>query len=481
MENSWYLLQVSVCHIAFYALYFIFFQKSTFFRANRIYLLATLVFSFVIPLLDFSTVAADYHLPATPFQSADVLPALHIKTDYIMAASGPESFNFLALIYWIGFGFITARLLYSIVRLIRLKKASVVFRKGPLRIVQTALSQPFSFFNLIFLPKGEVEPLIVEHEKAHVSYCHWVDLLLMEIATAILWFNPVMIFYKKSIKIQHEYEADDYVIRKGASIRHYLNCILQHLHRENLGSPISQFYSQNIKKRIIMMTRKKTPLKLSVLYMLIIPVVCLLLFAFAQPSIDPVTFSKASDGVNDENVVVIVDAGHGGNDTGGTNKAGLYEKEFALTIAKNIQKLGESKGIKVILTRTGDNAMGLKERVGVAEQQGADAFISIHANNNQENAAASGIECVVSERSRRFQDSERLAEKVVQEFRTLNGISVNGIKKSNFYVLTENTVPAILLNLGYFSNKSDFEYMSDQKNQQQISERVIAAVLQYTK
>ncbi len=53
------------------------------------------------------------------------------------------------------------------------------------------------------------------------------------------------------------------VIRNGSDIPHYLDCILHHLQAENLGSPISQFYSQNIKKRIIMMTRKKTSLRLS--------------------------------------------------------------------------------------------------------------------------------------------------------------------------------------------------------------------------
>ena len=199
--------------------------------------------------------------------------------------SGSENFNFISLIYWTGFGFIILRLIYSIVRLIRLKTRSGVCRNGSGRIVHTDLPQPFSFFNLIFLPKGEVNPLILAHEKAHVRHHHWIDLLLLEIASAVLWFNPIMIFYKKSIKIQHEYEADNDVIRNGSDIPHYLDCILHHLQAENSGSPISQFYSQNIKKRIIMMTKEKTSRRLSLLYALFVPVACLLLFAFAKPSV----------------------------------------------------------------------------------------------------------------------------------------------------------------------------------------------------
>ena len=179
-------------------------------------------------------VAADYHLPSTDFLNTNALPILNdIKPQSLGTMSGSENFNFISLIYWTGFGFIILRLIYSIVRLIRLKTRAGVCRNGAVRIVHTDLPQPFSFFNLIFLPKGEVNPLILEHEKAHVCYHHWIDLLLLEISSAVLWFNPIMIFYKKSIKIQHEYEADDHVIRNGSDIPHYLDCILHHLQAEN--------------------------------------------------------------------------------------------------------------------------------------------------------------------------------------------------------------------------------------------------------
>src|SRR5688572_12544917 len=121
MENALYLLQVSGCIISFYGVYIVFFRSSTFFRANRIYLLVALLFSFVIPILDFSVVTADYHLPATDFLNVPPYRDLHIKAEYMLAPSSSDTFNFISLIYWLGFGFIIARLLHSIVGLIRLK------------------------------------------------------------------------------------------------------------------------------------------------------------------------------------------------------------------------------------------------------------------------------------------------------------------------------------------------------------------------
>jgi N-acetylmuramoyl-L-alanine amidase len=482
MENALYLIQVSACTSVFYFLYLVVFRNSTFFRANRIYLLAALLFSFIIPVLDFSMVAADYHLPANAFLSTKTLPVLNnIKSGYLGTMSASENVNFILLIYSGGFGFMMLRLIYSIARLTRLKARAGICRNGAVRIVRTDLPQPFSFFNLIFLPKGEVNPLIVEHEKAHVRYHHWIDLLMLEISGAILWFNPILVFYKRSIKIQHEYEADHHVIQNGSDVPHYLECIIHHLQSENLGIPISQFYSQNIKKRIIMMTRKKTPIRFSLLYVLFIPAACLLLFAFAKPSIRSITFSNVLIADKDGNVVIIVDPGHGGDDAGGTGKEGVSEKEFAMAMARNIQKAGELKNIKVILTRTDDKSMNLEERVSLAKGYNADAFISIHTNYDPENAKSSGIECVVSEENSRFRDSKNLAENIQREFHTLNGIALNGIKESNSYVLSKNSIPAVLLELGYFSNSMDYDYLNDQKNQQQISERIIAAVMQYTK
>ena len=95
-----YLLQVSACITTFYILYIIFFRNSTFFSVNRFYLLVALLFSFIIPVLDFSMVAVDYHLPATDFLNTNVDTLLNdIKPQPILSMPGSENFNFIAFSY----------------------------------------------------------------------------------------------------------------------------------------------------------------------------------------------------------------------------------------------------------------------------------------------------------------------------------------------------------------------------------------------
>ena len=91
-----YLLRVSACISTFYILYLIFFRNSTFFSVNRFYLLVALLFSFIIPGLDFSMVAVDYHLPSVDFLNTHALTRLNdIKPPPIVATSGSENFNFI--------------------------------------------------------------------------------------------------------------------------------------------------------------------------------------------------------------------------------------------------------------------------------------------------------------------------------------------------------------------------------------------------
>jgi N-acetylmuramoyl-L-alanine amidase len=88
---------------------------------------------------------------------------------------------------------------------------------------------------------------------------------------------------------------------------------------------------------------------------------------------------------------------------------------------------------------------------------------------------------MVSEGSTKFNESKQLAEEVVTHLKTLGGIAVNDIKKSNAYVLRSNSVPAVMVELGYLSNKKDYAFIRDDKNQKLLSEQIIAAVLSFKK
>jgi len=137
---------------------------------------------------------------------------------------------------------------------------------------------PFSFFNLIFLPRNGNHQMIIEHETTHVKQFHWVDLILMEIVSVLLWFNPFVILYKNALKLQHEYLADTSVIKDKNRIETYLNCMLKQVQVVSCNGITSQFYCKTIKKRIVMITKNKTSNKYLGVYLLALPLVCFMLF-----------------------------------------------------------------------------------------------------------------------------------------------------------------------------------------------------------
>lgn len=280
----WYILKVSLCIIVFYTFYMLVLRKCTFFVLNRLSLVFGLLLSFIIPILEFSFFkgASNGALSTIvyPFLSdpdAGFLQSRNIP-DNVMTLNFSM---FLPVIYFTGVSVLLFRFLLSSVRIVRIINHSETSRIGRYKIVRVDSNSPFSFFHLIFLPKGENNPLIIEHEMAHVKQFHWVDLILVEVASMLLWFNPFVFFYKRSLKLQHEYLADTSVIKDYSRMEGYLSCMLKQVQVVNLGGIVSQFYCKTIKKRIIMMAKDKTPHKYLGVYVLLLPLVCLLLTAFS--------------------------------------------------------------------------------------------------------------------------------------------------------------------------------------------------------
>ena len=478
MNNLSYFFEVSVCVCLLYALYQAAFKFTTFFLANRIYLIAGLILSFVVPCVNLSFVPVDYHvLPSSIVSKTFSIPngSYAVAPPDIIAQT---EYSFFPFLYWCGVVFMISRLTYSVAIILRLKRRSKMLEYADGKVYITDTTQPFSCFKMIFLPKGEINPMIHDHERAHVGKLHWIDLLVVEVASAFLWFNPLMIFYRRSLKTQHEYEADTFAIRNSKSIEAYLHCILNHVQVRQSSTTISQFFDINIKQRIIMMTKEKTPNKFSLLYLLFIPMVSLLLLAFSDRTNSGDFLHGGSD---NSGPVIVVDAGHGGHDQGAFASGGLTEKELTLSIARHIQKAGEAQNVRVILTRTEDQSLSLADRILIANRYKADLFISLHTNFNDQNSSASGIEAFISEQNAKFEESKVWSDKVVKQLTGLTGVNVNGVKTYDFYLLKENSIPAVLLELGYLSNKADNAYLSDEKNQELISQRIIAAVTGSTK
>jgi hypothetical protein len=283
-----YLLKVSLCLIVFYFLFTVLYKRTTFFQLNRLYLLLGLALSFIIPLLQFTTFNINSNLVMNhSFNDEFYLPDFdlsHLKISADIAKSF-GLFSIISAVYFAGLGFMFFRLLFSIFKVMQIKKNSELTHKGKTRIVLTKFSYAFSFFNTIYLPLEVIDPsdreMIINHEISHIRQFHWFDLLIAEFTAALLWFNPIVILYKNSLRLQHEYLADIETLNYKANHEEYLRCLLKGIQYRNLCGLTNQFFCKTIKKRIIMITKYRSSKTHILKYLIFIPLTGILIFMFS--------------------------------------------------------------------------------------------------------------------------------------------------------------------------------------------------------
>lgn len=278
---SLYLLKSCAYVLAFYIPFILILKRTTFFTLNRIYLVAGLLFSFVLPLYTGFTTVKVYQPADFPFMEPIVTQTESVISQVSAPSDSLSVVTVLLIIYLAGIAFRLIVLWLSITGIIKLKRQGEVLTHQNVKVVKSNTEVPFSFFNYVFLPKTITKPGILEHEAAHVRQYHWIDLLIVEFVSILLWFNPVMIFYKRSLKQQHEYLADRSAIKSGIDIGDYLMCIKHQIELVIHAPLVSEFYFQSIKNRITMMTKKSTSLFGLATYTTVLPILISLLMAFS--------------------------------------------------------------------------------------------------------------------------------------------------------------------------------------------------------
>lgn len=175
---------------------------------------------------------------------------------------------------------------------------------------------------------------------------------------------------------------------------------------------------------------------------------------------------------------IVVDAGHGGHDPGAVGiTLNLTEKLVNLDTSLKLAKLLEGAGAKVILSRKTDVFIPLGQRVTMANNVGADIFVSIHANAHN-NRSIGGTETYYNS-SYRPADSRRLASLVQQELVKELKLRDIGIKEGSFYVIRHTTMPSILLELGFLSNAHEESLLNQPAFRQRSAEATYRGILRY--
>ncbi|HLO26174.1 MAG TPA: N-acetylmuramoyl-L-alanine amidase [Geobacteraceae bacterium] len=214
---------------------------------------------------------------------------------------------------------------------------------------------------------------------------------------------------------------------------------------------------------------------------------------------------------------IVVDAGHGGHDPGASGAGGTKEKDIVLEIALRLARhLREDLGLDVVLTRSTDVFLELQERTAIANQVGADLFVSVHANASL-NRGASGIETYYLNLAKtekaaqlaakengtslekvsllqavlfdlmanyKLNDSALLAEEVQKSLHRkvggqYPGVKNLGVKQGPFYVLVGATMPSILVETAFLSNEKEEEHLTDPRYQEKTAEGIAEGIRNY--
>jgi N-acetylmuramoyl-L-alanine amidase len=221
--------------------------------------------------------------------------------------------------------------------------------------------------------------------------------------------------------------------------------------------------------------------------------------------------------------VIVIDAGHGGKDPGAVGVNKLKEKDINLKVALKLGKLIEKEmpDVKVIYTRKSDKFIDLYKRGKIANENEGSLFISIHCNSNKKKTP-NGIEVYLlrpgrtqeaidiaerensviefeeePERYKALTDenfilvsmahssymkySEKFADFLNKEFTANLSLKSRGVKQAGFYVLVGASMPSVLIESGFISNKEDSDFLKNNSGQQQLAVSIFGAIKTYRK
>jgi N-acetylmuramoyl-L-alanine amidase len=220
-------------------------------------------------------------------------------------------------------------------------------------------------------------------------------------------------------------------------------------------------------------------------------------------------------------VIIAIDAGHGGVDPGALGRGGTHEKDVVLAIARKLAAAFDREpGMRAVMVRSDDRFMRLRERMRVARQHRADLFISIHADAYRDTQARGSSVYVLSERgatseaARWLADRENaadlvggvslddkddelamvlldlsqtatleaslhVAQSILTELQAMGVVHRGGVERASFAVLKSPDIPSVLVETAFISNPAEERKLRDGKHQQRLAQVILRGVRAY--
>jgi len=259
-----YIIKSILCSGILLLIYHLFLEKEKMHRFNRFYLIGSLLFALVIPMLTIELESepiressSAYNIPLQNFITD--MPIVHKET---RVAKNIDLFEYLPVgIYALVACLLLFRFSNNLTSvLLRRKNKRIIPYQGAKLVLLPENTITYTFLDHIFIGEKDFDQKLIEkeiltHELAHVHQRHSLDVLFIELVQILFWYNPLIFFYKKAIQLNHEFLADDAVLSKYHNPKSYQLLLLDKALHTRQTSLTSSFNYSITKKRLAMMNK----------------------------------------------------------------------------------------------------------------------------------------------------------------------------------------------------------------------------------
>ena len=260
-------------------------EKETFHRLNRIIILGCLILSFIVPFIHFTS---GTNPTVNMLRQAVQLPEIMIDGN----GSEQSTWNLADIIIGIYIIGVVAIFTMTVVQtsslILRLRKCEqIADNRGNTIVLTDYAISPFCFFHYIVMSRDDYannRGFILTHEQEHIRLRHYIDLIILQVATIIQWFNPFVWLIGKNLKAIHEFEVDEAVLNKGIDATQYQQFLVIKAVGNRLQPFANNLNKESLKRRIIMMNQKKSNRWMMLKALFVIPVATLAVSVFANTS-----------------------------------------------------------------------------------------------------------------------------------------------------------------------------------------------------
>ena len=252
------ILKIVISSAVLLGFYHLFLAKERIFKFNRIFLVSSLLFAYSLPFIPMPNYFESSNQPNLIFGE----PVQQFQQVGVNTAQHFDWSNLILGVYLSISTLFLVKFIHSFLKIKLLKGEKRIYKDQRIVVLNQDYA-PFSFLKTMYfgekyLVDNQIDERIFLHEKCHTTEVHTADILLIEFFKIFSWFNPALYFYKNAMIINHEFLADEFVLKNRFDISTYQHLILHEITNTQSLKLTHQFDFNNTKKRFIMMTTKNS-------------------------------------------------------------------------------------------------------------------------------------------------------------------------------------------------------------------------------